>query len=95
MRSDFGGTTTTSPLAGSEEARPPTYASGAAAPSARAGIGGAPLGSESVPRGTDVTHAGSARGTAGTTFTGQGTAGGEALGGGVMDPTPVDRKQGT
>ena len=24
----------------------------------------------------------------------QGTAGGEAMGGGVLDPTPVDRKQG-
>ena len=24
----------------------------------------------------------------------QGTAGGEAMGGGIMDPTPVDRKQG-
>lgn len=33
-------------------------------------------------------------GTAGTIFTGQGRTGDEAMGGGVMDPTPVDRKSG-
>lgn len=33
-------------------------------------------------------------GAAGTTFTGQGRTGDAAMGGGVMDPTPVDRKSG-
>ena len=45
------------------------------------------LGGGSRTQGTGASGGG---GAAGTTFTGQGTTGDAALGGGVQDPTPID-----
>lgn len=92
MRTGFGGTGT-DPVGGGDEMRPTAAATTEPAPvSMGGGTRLAQPGGEATTKTTTApVSMGGGGGTAGTTFTGQGATGEEALGGGVQDPTPVDK----
>lgn len=82
-------TSTESISAGSAEMRPTNAAAATATTTTATPVSATPMDggivSEPPRTGPDAGNG---------TFTGQGLSGSEALGGGVMDPTPVDKKQG-
>lgn len=91
MRTGFGGTSA-DPTGGGDEMRQ-TATTEPAPVAMGGGIRIAQPGGQATAKSTTapVSMGGGGGGSAGTTFTGQGRTGEEALGGGVQDPTPVDK----
>ena len=89
--SGFGGTTEVAG-AGGPEMRPTAAATGFGGTAGTLDQpASAPMGGGRA-MGEPHTGAAAGPGAAGTVFTGQGRMGDEAMGGGVLDPTPVDRR---